>query len=160
MRFKRPLLTLHVDVDVFDVFSLVVFQFDLIFAGQRVRGFFDVEYDFIVVDDGLDVLGGQRFAVFQDFRVDSRLSRTVDYKRKRKLNLNAVVVFDKKTVFVPLYGTSKLIGRDTGPSTFSSNKITGFSSPFFTSNRHSEVSSFDLHVIAPASPSSNLLNTN
>lgn len=75
--------TLHVDVNVLCVLSLVVFQFDLITSGKRVRGLFDVECDFIVVYDSFHILGGQRLSVFQNLRVDRRLSRSIHCERKK-----------------------------------------------------------------------------
>lgn len=75
--FHHNIYTLHINIDVFYIFSLIIFQLYLIFARKRMCRFFDIEYNLVVVDDDLNILSGQWLSVFQKFCINGRLSCAV-----------------------------------------------------------------------------------
>lgn len=72
--------TLHVKFNILCVFTLSVAKFDLVFTRLISAGFLDFENDLFLFNDNLDFLDWKGFAVFEQFSLHRRLSRSTDYK--------------------------------------------------------------------------------
>lgn len=71
--------TLNIDKYFLLGVSLSIGQFNDVFAAHRVHRLLESHDDLIFFDDNVDIFGGQRLVVFDQFRLNWRLAFAFDY---------------------------------------------------------------------------------